>query len=76
MITELALAPLQNDVATGLGMRQHRPIDVGRERVQFDRSGRRSSSFGHLRPRVHVLFPEDEEDRLGVLLQRRIQRFG
>src|ERR1700720_4664455 len=75
-VEELALAPLENDVATGLWMRQPRPIDVVRERVQFDWSGRSGGSFGHLRPRVQVLFPEDEEDRLGVLPQRPVQLFG
>ena len=55
MVTELALAPLENDVATGLGIRQHQP----RERVHFDGSCCGGGSFSHLWPRVDVRLPDD-----------------
>src|SRR3954462_13645320 len=76
MVTELALAPLENDVAVGPGIRQHRPIDVVRERAQFDWPGRGGGSLGHLGPRVDVRFPEDEEDRFGVVPQRLVSDSG
>jgi hypothetical protein len=75
MVTELTQAPLQNDVTTGLGMRQHQPIEVVGMGVHFDRSGRGGSS-GLGEPGLRVRVPDDAEDRLRVLPQRWVRPFG